>query len=251
MRVHVRMEWKHSLFCILVATSLLVAGCRSKTPEFIKPYRGMSSPDTNVTLMPGDLLDIKFFYAPELNETQQIRADGKITLQLAGDITAAGLNPYDLKIELEKTFQALVDRPSAAVIVREMNKRKVYIGGAVNTPGVIEMPGNMTALDAIMQAGGFNMKEADLEQIVVLRREGATSKSYCLNLRDALDGKTPHAPFYLHAQDIVYIQRTGVVKTGQWINQHINQLVPQFGFTYFYNTGTKDSTIGLDTSSYR
>ena len=219
--------------------------------DAIIPYRGMSKPDTNVSLMSGDLLEIKFFYAPGLNESQQIRADGRITLQLIGDVIAAGLTPNELSRLLENKFRGLVDRPSAAVIVRKMHKRKVYVAGAVNTPGMIEMPGNMTALDAIMEAGGFDMQAADMMGVVVLRRQGGDTKTYCLNLQDAFDGKTALAPFYLHAQDIVYIQHTDVVKTGQWIDQHINQLVPQFGFTYFYNTRNNESTIGLDTSSSR
>jgi 5'(3')-deoxyribonucleotidase len=73
--------------------------------------------------------------------------------------------------------------------------------------------------------------------------------SYVLDLSDAINGRAPSAPFYLHPQDIVYVQRTGVVKAAQWIDQHITQLIPQAGFTYSFNTGTGDSTIGADTSA--
>ena len=113
------------------------------------------------------------------------------------------------------------------------------------------MPGNTTALSAILQAGGFNAPEANLKEILVLRRSGNQTEQFHLNYHDALNGKGPHEPFYLHPQDIVFVQRTGIVKTTEWISQHINQMVPQFGFTYFYNTGTKNSTIGVDTSSSR
>lgn len=219
--------------------------------DSVKPYKGLSWPDASVTLMPGDELEIKFFYTPELNESQQIRADGKISLQLVGDVKAAGLKPAQLKDVLERKFTGLIDRPSVVVITRELQHRKVYVSGAVQQPGALDLSYNMTALSAIMQAGGFNFQEAELTNIIVLRHAGNTSKSFCLNLQDALNGEAPHAPFYLHTQDIVFVQRTGVTRAAQWISQHINQMVPQVGFGYSYNTGTGNSTIGVDTSSRR
>ena len=47
-------------------------------------------------LQPGDNLDIKFFYNPELNENVTVRPDGKISLQLIEEIRAAGLTPAQL-----------------------------------------------------------------------------------------------------------------------------------------------------------
>jgi protein involved in polysaccharide export with SLBB domain len=206
-------------------------------------------PDARVILAPGDLVDVKFFYTPELNESQNIRPDGKITLQLAGEVMAAGLTPSQLQSDLEKKYAGLIEKPSVAVIARTLNHRNVYIGGAVNQPGMIAMPGDLTALSAILQAGGFNMNEAALENVLVIRQKGETRETFCLDFREDLKGDAPQAPFYLHAQDIVYVPRTTIVNVNQWVNQHINKVVPQFGFTYFRTMG--DSTVGLDTSASR
>lgn len=46
-------------------------------------------------LQPGDNLDVKFFYNPELNDNVTIRPDGRITLQLIDEIQAAGLTPAE------------------------------------------------------------------------------------------------------------------------------------------------------------
>ena len=246
----------------LAATFLTLTGCQTAKPAGRSPSspdyilrelqqtqtssEPRSLPDTRVTLAPGDLLEIKFFYAPDLNEEQQIRPDGKITLQLAGDVTAAGLTPEDLQKELEKKYTGLIENPSVAVIVRELNHRNVYVGGSVIRPGMLEMPGHMTALSAIMEAGGFDLREANLKNVLVIRHEGSTRSVFSLDVRDALKGDAPPAPFYLHAQDIVYVPRTTIVNVGQWVDQHINRIVPQTGFTYFY---TKDEhRIGVDTS---
>jgi protein involved in polysaccharide export with SLBB domain len=206
-------------------------------------------PDARVILAPGDLVDVKFFYTPELNESQNIRPDGKITLQLAGEVMAAGLTPSQLQSDLENKYTGLIEKPSVAVIARTLYHRNVYIGGAVNTPGMIEMPGDLTALSAVIRAGGFNMREAELENVIVIRQEGATRKAYSLNFKEELKGDVPEAPFYLHAQDIVYVPRTRIVNVGQWVDQHINKIVPQFGFTFLQTSG--NTTIGYDNATYR
>ena len=43
-------------------------------------------------LQPGDNLDIKFYYNPELNENVTIRPDGKISLQIIDEL--AGCRPH-------------------------------------------------------------------------------------------------------------------------------------------------------------
>lgn len=224
---------------------LLVAGCHSVDPGVVI-MNGSSSPDTRVVLVPGDELDIRFYYTPDLNDVQVIRADGMITLQLLGDVKAAGMTPQQLQKKLEGLYTGLIENPSVAVIARDLQHRNIYVGGSVNTPGVQPMPGHLTVLEAIMLSGGFNMREADTRQVLVIRTEGWNRVAYSLDFSGLIAGQTLTKPFYLHPQDVVYVQRSGAVKSAQWIDQHIASLVP-VGFTYLYNTGTGDSTVGVDT----
>lgn len=233
----------------ILVTVLSLAGCRTADLSPVRPEAGMSAPDTSVVLAPGDELDLRFFYTPELNDLQRIRADGKITLQLVGDVEAAGLTPFQLQQNLQERYAGLIENPSVAVIARNLNHRNIYVTGSVPTPGVQAMPGHLTVLEAIMTAGGFDMNSADLGCVVVVRSENGTRESFSLDLKDVYAGDEPSAPFYLHAQDIVIVPRTGIVKAGQWIDQYITQLIPKTGFSMFYNTGTESSTVGVDTTS--
>ncbi|NCD34524.1 MAG: polysaccharide export protein [Spartobacteria bacterium] len=234
---------------ILGALSIItLSGCTT-LPASTKPVTGQSMPDTDVYLNPGDVVEVQFFYTPELNDIQTIRPDGKIALQLVGDVTAGGRTPTQLQAALQDQYTGVIEKPDVTVVVRELNNRSIYIDGAVRKPGMMMMPGNLTLLSAIIQAGGFDQGTAAVENVIVIRNIDGKRVTYCLNLRDAIIGASPHDPFYLHGQDIVYVPRTRIVDMGQWIDQHINQIVPQFGFTYYHTRG--NSTIGLDTSSSR
>jgi protein involved in polysaccharide export with SLBB domain len=78
------------------------------------------------------------------------------------------------------------------------------VTGAVLRPGKVLSNHPITALEAIMEAGGFNYAKANLKSVAVIRHEQGQVKNYTLNLKLVLEGK-PSTPFYLKPSDIVYV----------------------------------------------
>jgi protein involved in polysaccharide export with SLBB domain len=236
------------LLAIITSIFLLVTlyGCFRTQPAVPSPQI-TSEPNPKVTLAPGDVLDIKFFYTPELNESQTIRPDGKITLQLVGDVEAQGKTPMELRDDLIKLYASQLAKSEIAVIVKSLGSYRVFVGGEVKTPGVIVMPQRLTALQAIMQAGGFNMEKAEVRNVVIIRNKNNQLSGCALDFKDALQGKEVQ-PFYLEPQDIVYVPQTRIVKINTWIDQNINKIVPQYGMYYTLPLGSGRGTIGIDQS---
>ena len=114
------------------------------------------------------------------------------------------------------------------------------------TAGIFDMPGAMTALEAIMQAGGFDMRKAEPRNVIVIRYRTEQRYAYKLNLESATKGDETE-PFYLEPKDIVYVPRTKIAKLGQWVDQHINQIIPDTGLFFMKTHG--NSTVGV--GSYR
>ena len=233
--------------CILAA-GLAAAGAGCATPSRFDFVTGSVSPppgDTDCILAAGDDLDVKFYYAPELNESEAIRPDGRISLQLVGDVQASGLTPSALEKSLEDKYHGLIDKNEITVIARRLSHRVVYVGGAVQRPQEVPMPGNMTALAAIMGAGGEDPQTAAMGEVIVLREESGKYHGYALDLAGTLLGTNMEA-FYLRPGDIVYVSRTRISDVDRWIAQHVNRLVPQFGFTVLHTSG--NTTVGYDMS---
>jgi polysaccharide export outer membrane protein len=202
-----------------------------------------------VTLAPGDVVNIKFYYAPDLNElAQTVRPDGKITLQLVGDVDVEGKTPAEVSDELHTLFAPHLKNPEAAVIVQALVNRRVWVGGQVYAGGMFEMPGRMTVLDAVMQAGGFITETAKVSNVVVIRHKNGLRYGASVDLRPALAGE-PHEPFFLEPCDIVYVPQTTIAEVGQWIDTHINRIIP-IGFTYGYQISNR-AFIGIDTGGTR
>ncbi len=87
-------------------------------------------------LQPGDNLDIKFFYSPDLNDNITVRPDGNISLQLIDDVQAAGLTVQELDARLTRKYKSkLPDGADVSVIVKDFSDERIYITGEVSVPG--------------------------------------------------------------------------------------------------------------------
>jgi polysaccharide export outer membrane protein len=238
--------WPLMVVAVLGSTLLLSCQIEPTKPGYPHPQASemIVIPSPRVALVPGDVVEVKFFYTPELNESQTVRPDGKILLQLIGEVEVEGKTPAELRDELLRLYAPNLNAPEIAVVVRSFYERRVFVGGQVMAPGIIEMPGEMNVLEAIMQAGGFNMREAELRNVVVIRHKNDQRYGYSINLKPALAGDDTR-PFYLEPKDIVYVPRTKIAQVNQWIDQHINKIIPDTGLFFMRTSG--NTTVGVGT----
>ena len=162
-----------------------------------------STPPPAMVLLPGDDVEISVFGVPDLNTSQRIRPDGKISAKLFGDIMAAGKTPSELQKELMKLYESQIQVKAITVIAR--SAAAIYVTGAVGRPGKVEYLRPMTALEAIMEAGGFDQKAgARRGKVRVVRTENNQVKSYLVDF-DVILTKGGQAPLYLKPFDTVYV----------------------------------------------
>ena len=140
------------IYVLLLAIQL--NGCA--TTEIVPiDTRQVDSTTEDYYLRAGDILEIKFFTTPELNQTITIRPDGKISLQLIDEVKAEGLTCHELDKFLTKEYEKQLIRTSITVIARGSEGQKIYVGGEVPSPRELIMDGKQNALQAIFRAGGF------------------------------------------------------------------------------------------------
>ena len=129
---------------ILLALSLFLGGCAGKNsqPDYIPIFDEPPSYENIIShyyLQPGDIIDVKFFKNPELNENVIVRPDGRVALQLIDEIDVAGLSPPQLETLLNEKYTPYLKIPMASVFIKSFGGQKVYVGGQVNSPGIVNM----------------------------------------------------------------------------------------------------------------
>ncbi|MGD8847343.1 MAG: polysaccharide biosynthesis/export family protein [Desulfobacteraceae bacterium] len=217
----------------ILSICALFAACSSqnsrKTPAPSSDEK--PRPTAPYVIRPGDQLDIKFYYNTELNESVDVRPDGKITLQLVDDIQAAGFEPAELDELLTLKYSQELKDPEIAVIVKKFSGQRIYVGGEVNQQREMELPTGMTVLQAVFQAGGF--KETASPQNTILIRQGKSNEPVPIriNLKKAMYGKGKGANLALRPNDILYIPKSGIAKVNKFVNQYIEKLILFRGFS--------------------
>ena len=213
----------------------LCASCVT-TPKPNEAFPVASEP--KLFLKAGDVLQVKFLYWPELNEDKQsIRPDGKISLQLVGDVHAEGLSPDELRTQLLQLYEDKLIDPEISVVVSSLDSHRIYVGGEVQNPGLVMIDGRMTALEAIMRAGGPRKESAKLSTVVVIRQREGKQLATTIDLRQALE-KPETAVFVLEPGDVIFVPRTAIDRVDQWVEKYINQIVPRslhYNFTQEVN----------------
>lgn len=184
----------------------------------------------------GDQLDIRFYNNPELNEQVTVRPDGRISLQLAPEITAAQTTPAELSRRLVQAYSSELRDPKATVIVRTFGSNRVHVGGEVGRPGVVTLLGSMTVLQSVAEAGGFLDTARRGEVIVIRKGENRKPLIFTVDIDKAVEGSDLSQDIFLKPFDIVYVPKSTIANLNLWVDQYIRRMIPiPFGFGYDLN----------------
>jgi polysaccharide export outer membrane protein len=189
------------LCALLVFAALGWSGCQTQWPPL--PYP--PGPKTAVRLSPGDSIKITFAEESDLDQTQKIRRDGKISLPLIGEMTAAGKRLMDLQHEIISRYEGKLDNPEVLVTL-ENGTATVIVSGFANKPGKINFDRPTTVYQAIMEAGGVS-DYGSLRNIHLTRIINGEQRTETINLRPAIHGE-PIDPEYVQDGDVIYISRS-------------------------------------------
>jgi polysaccharide export outer membrane protein len=187
----------------LAAAFLLSAACSPSVNYSIPP--NVSSATPKGTLSVGDKVRVAYPGAPEFNQVYKIQADGKIGLPMVGNVTATGRTASSLQASLTSMYEAHLNDPTVFVSLEEPASL-VYVVGEVAAPGKVPLDRSMTALEAVMEVGGFS-KLANPKKVYLIRKEGNQQKRYVLNLDNPLSGYDSEV-FYLRPYDMVFVERS-------------------------------------------
>jgi protein involved in polysaccharide export with SLBB domain len=161
----------YCLFAWLFFAALTCSSCQSPLPALPNP----PGPHTAVRLAPGDVIKLTFAEESDLDQTQKIRRDGKVSLPLVGEIRAAGKRVIDFQHEVTSLYEDKLDNPEVLVML-ETGSANVIISGFANKPGkyVFDRP---------------------------------TTVYQTINLRPNIRGD-PTIPEYVQDGDVIYISRS-------------------------------------------
>jgi polysaccharide export outer membrane protein len=185
----------------LISLALLAVGCASGKFENTS-VASLQTPAAD-TLQAGDVVQINFPGATNMNTIQRIPLDGQIIMPFTDPIPAAGKTTVELQSDVLKRFESQLQLKEVSV-TRVSSAAAFYVSGAVLRPGKFPLDRPVTALEAIMEAGGPDPQRGKLEDVRVVRYENGRQVTFKLNLKKAFAGQGG-PPFVLKPFDVVHV----------------------------------------------
>jgi polysaccharide biosynthesis/export protein len=188
-------------FVVISALALLYSGCQTQWPPL--PYQ--VGPYTAVRLSPGDTIKIAFAENSDLDITEKIRRDGKVSLPMIGELRAAGKRVIDFQNQLISLYDSHLDNPEVLVTI-ENGSATAIVSGFANNPGKIDFDRPKTVYQAVMEAGGIS-DYGSASNIHLTRIINGQQVTETVNLRPTIHGE-PTRPTYVQDGDVIYVGRS-------------------------------------------
>ena len=215
----VRPEFARSLLALgLVVGSLVAVGCASgpkgsDQPLGTEAYR----------IGPSDKLTINVLPEPAMNiEEIPVRPDGKVSIDLIGDVPAAGRTTDEVAADIAQKISAYRESPSVSVQVISPASNTISVIGEVKTPGSFGLERDVRVSEAVALAGGQTEFGAT-SRVRVVRRDASGTALSLVNLDHikAGDGSTD---MLLRKGDLVVVPAAYPVVAGYEIRKFLYPL---------------------------
>ena len=167
------------LYLLPVLAAVAVSGCGGKrmdvesmsAAQAVDMYSTPSErSDAEYRIGVGDKINIRVFQVPDLSfDELVIDTSGNVQMPLIGAVRGSGRTADEMAADIARRLgdQYLQD-PEVTVTVSEAASQKITVDGAVTKPGVYEMRGSTSLLQAVAMAEGPS-RVADLSQVAVFR----------------------------------------------------------------------------------
>lgn len=157
---------------------------------------------------PLDKLDVNVSQVEELSKPVQVDSGGKILLPLVGQIQAAGRTPAQLSDDIAAALRKkYMKDPQVVVSVKEAQGEKITVDGAVTQPGMYDLAGPTTLMQAVSMAKGADPHFANVHRVAIFRNVNGQRRTAVYDLAAIRTGKAEDPPVY--GSDIVVVDTSG------------------------------------------
>lgn len=214
---------------LCIAVGVYLTGCSAvDNPTPISEAQALAQEHrpAGYVLGPGDELEARFYFNPELDTTAVVRPDGRISLPLVPELAVQGRTVEDVTDELRTRYAEELRRPEVSLIVTSFASHRYYVAGQVETPRSFEAAHRVSVLQAITEAGGMLDTSRTREVAIIRRFPDRDPIVVPVNLARVLDGSDTAQDLMLEPQDIVYVPRSDIAEVNRIVDLYIRQNIP-------------------------
>lgn len=202
---------------LVVALLLITIAASAALAQTQSPKLGVFGRDERYTLHSGDVIEVQYRYTPEFNQTVTVQPDGYISLEIGGDLKVEGRTVDQVRNLILTKARARLASPELTLILKEFQRPYVVVAGEVVQPGRFELREKLTAIQAVLLAGGFK-DSAKSSQILVFRKLNAeTAEVKTLNFKTLKRNSDLENDLTLQPGDMILVPRNRISKIERYV----------------------------------
>lgn len=184
---------------------------------------GASSPDEMGNRRPlyrlrkSDVIEIKFNFASEYDQTLSVQPDGFVTLRGLNELYVEGLTLAELRSAIRQGYATTLHEPEVTITLRDFEKPYFIATGAVARPGKYELRGDSTVTEGVALAGGFTEQAKHSEVVLFRRISDERTEARILNVKQMLNTRNLAEDFHLRAGDLLYVPQNRISKIRRYL----------------------------------
>jgi len=169
------------------------------------------------SLQPGDEITVQYRYTPEFNQEVKVQPDGFVTLEIIGEVKLGGLSLTEARTLVAEKAGARLKDPVVTLTLKDFEHPYFVVAGEVPKPGKFEFREHITALQAVMLAGGFK-EQAQTSQVLVIRKTGAErAEVKLLNLKRAARQGGEVEDMILQPGDMLMVPQNTITRVERYL----------------------------------
>ncbi len=159
-------------------------------------------------LQPADLIRVEIFQEEDLKREVRISQEFTVTLPLIDTIDLRGKTARQAESYIRDLYaRDFLVKPQVNLFVLEYAPRRVYVAGAVTTPGEVlfQQEQGLNLIAAISRAGSFN-RLADQKRVTLKRTlSDGTSETKIINVEELMKGES-NETYPLQPGDVINVK---------------------------------------------
>jgi polysaccharide export outer membrane protein len=183
--------------------------------------------DPRYRVRKSDVIEVKFKFSPEFDQTLTVQPDGFVTLDEVGDLKVEDKTLPELREAIQLAYRGILHDPVITVSLKDFDKPSFIAGGQVGKPGKYELRSDTTLVEAVAIAGGFT--DASKHSQVVLFRHVSNDmvEAKVFNVKQMLASRNLQEDPHLLPGDMLFVPQNTISK--------IQRYLPTPGVGAFFN----------------
>jgi polysaccharide export outer membrane protein len=173
--------------------------------------------DQPYRLQPSDVLELEYEYTPEYNQTVTVGPDGTVTLRLVGTVKVEGLSLDEATSAIKAKASVPLNHPELSLTLKEFVKPHFTIYGEVQKPGVYDMHGGVTVLQAIAMSGGQKETSKQTEVVLLRKVNGDMAEVKVINTKTMSTANGVREDFALKPDDMLIVPKNKLGKVEPYV----------------------------------